>query len=105
MWTGELSLRWLSNHVTQMIDNPPPRSAFIAAAFPDLAAVTAWSQTDHLLAALYDATVAAHGLVDASTRKPAHYPRPHEAIQEQTEAGARRAALEAQAERNRAKGT
>jgi len=57
-----------------------------------------------VLAALYDATVAAHGLVDASTRKPAHYPRPHEAIQEQAETQSRRAALEAQAERTRAKG-
>jgi hypothetical protein len=83
--------------IRQLIRDPAAKSAFAAAAAPDVAAVNSWTPTDYLLADLFDLTAQAH------FKDPKLYPRPIDAIEKRQRTAARHAALEVQNERIKAR--
>lgn len=87
-WRCDMSIRRLSLLVSQLVRDP--KSALLQAIAP---IETMWTPAEHILAAIFDATTAAH------FKDPAPYPRPGDAEREASRAASRRLALEAQAER------
>lgn len=75
----------------------PADSMFVRKAAPDTAQIASWTQTDYLLADLFDVYARVH------FENPKPYPRPGDAIREREAQERRRAQLEAQLQRQRAR--
>lgn len=90
-WRGTLTARRLR----LLISNLPRGSVTLAAVDPDGVALGAWSETDYLLADLFDITAKSH------FQEPKPYPRPADVIRRRQREAKTTAFLAAQAERNR----